>query len=147
MDIFEISLRELSEYVTAFQMLPVLKAKREEVFESFYHDCTSILVDGELGYLRTISYTVEDATDWIIEKKRQYDNLMQRYERKSRMLETALQSHTILERETFFTHYPSKTLNEKVCNSLQIQQIEYFKRQNRLKKQKNIEQVKDFISV
>ena len=66
-------------------MLPFLKAKREELFRSFDLDCISISVDGELGYLSSFSFTVEDAAIWVIEKKQEYENLVNRYERKSKM--------------------------------------------------------------
>ena len=55
------------------EMLPFLKAEREELFRSFYLDCTSI------------SFTVEDAAIWVIAKKQEYENLVNRYEQKSKM--------------------------------------------------------------
>lgn len=129
MNIFEDGFHELSDYVTAVQMMPILKAKREEVFKSFYEDCTSFYLDDSLGFMRKVTFSVEEAAIMVIERKQEYDNLLQRTERKSKMIENTLQNLTPMEQESFYqncTNNPSNPIVQKVCKSIHNQQLNHF---------------------
>lgn len=103
------------------------KVKRGELFRSFYLDCTSISVDGELGYLRSISFTVEDAAIWVIEKKQEYENLVNRYERKSKMPYKASRQKNEKPFTSIYMNSPTSPLIQKICASPHDQQVAYFK--------------------
>ena len=126
--------------VLPFRCCPFLKPKEKNCSDRFILIALQFL-DCELGYLRSISFTVEDAAIWVIEKKQEYENLVNRYEQKSKMLENALQSLPPKERETFYTEYmnsPTSPLIQKICASLHDQQVAYFK-------EKRIKQFNEYI--
>src|SRR4051794_8865508 len=112
-NVYEIGLYELSEYILAYDMLPRIKAEKEEVIQSLYDDCSPTTVKrNDLDMWVSTSVNVEDMAILIIDRKAEYDIKIQRYQGKAFIFEQAMNS-----------------LTDRECDVIQVY---YFKRVNDL---------------
>ncbi|APH07216.1 hypothetical protein [Bacillus weihaiensis] len=153
---------ELSEYATARYWANKAIAERDEVIESLYDDCSPTITgcDYEEGRLFSVSTPVEDMAIMIIERKREYENMIQRYVSKAELFEIAMESLTDREREVIAIAYQGAKndlglshnyfrqllhqAEEKICSYLGELQHEKRIESNRLLKKQRKEKARVF---
>jgi hypothetical protein len=103
----EIGLYELSEYAFAYDVLPKLKVEKAAVIESMYADCvpTTTQLDPDLGRWVAVSVNVEKMAIAIIERKEDYDRMIERYDGKAKVFEQAMYRLTDRERQVIQAQY------------------------------------------
>ncbi|MED4534837.1 hypothetical protein [Metabacillus fastidiosus] len=158
----DFGLYELSDYIFAFDMLPKVKAEKEEVIQGMYDDISPTMVstDYDLGRMFSLSTPVEKMAIMIISEKDKYDKMLKKYERKAEMFEQAMESLSPRERDVIQVKYFGRkndlglsdtyfleTVREaetKLCNFINLDQLEKKKEWNETLKEARKQQVKEW---
>src|SRR5690606_9500037 len=113
MDIFEVDANELQKYVNAYQLLPLLKDKKESFFNSLYDDCYSqgVYIDMQLGTINRLSVDVEELAIIIIERKEEFQNQLKKLDRLAKSFQGALNTLSISERIAIENHFFGCTID------------------------------------